>query len=119
MVLHVGLNNLGTDSEIDIGKGIEKVGKTLTQRNNLYKVLVYGLLPRDNKLSSNRDKVTTINSILCNSLKYSNRIKFVKPKADWILPNGELNPVFYYHDSLHLVEDGNFKFFYSRACRQE
>ena len=67
-----------------------------------------GLLPRDQEISSRRDKIKLVNQKLrewCRSGKVRNA-HYLKPDKDWTEPDGRLGERYYFTDFLHLVEEG-------------
>ena len=71
-------------------------------------MLVTGLLPRDNIVTTRRVQITQTNKHLkafCENISF---VKYMEQDLDWVT-NGKLNSLLYYKDSLHLVEPGNWK----------
>ena len=71
-------------------------------------IIICGLIPRDECWSVNRLLINKVNDIL----KYEsqkNGFVFIVQDNGLNLPNGSLNCFLFYKDSLHLVEEGNFK----------
>ena len=94
-IVHCGTNNLSTDSKFDIVKGLVEIVDSLLKKQFNLKIIIIGILPRENKFSSIRDKLLEINNSLCRTLKNRHNVQFIKPDSSWTLPNGELNPAFY------------------------
>ena len=108
-VVHCGTNNISTDSKYDICKGLTEICNTLINKKPDLKILIVGLLPRDNKWSSIREKIASVNDYVSKVFNDKSNIMFLKPDLNWTLPSGELDHQLYYMDKLHLVEQGNIK----------
>ena len=110
--VHCGTNNLDRDNPAEIRDGIASIVYTIQEKKPNTNIIVSGLLPRDQEISSRRDKIKLVNQKLmkwCRSGKVRN-VHHLKPDKDWIEPNGRLVERYYFTDFLHLVEEGYEKF---------
>ena len=85
---------------------------TIQEKKPDANIIVSGLLPRDQEISSRRDKIKLVNQKLmkwCRSGKVRN-VHYLKPDRDWTDPEGRLVERYYFSDFLHLVEEGYEKF---------
>ena len=107
--VHCGTNNLDRNNPAEIRDGLLQLF-ILYRRKSL--MLMSGLLPRDQEISSRRDKIKLINQKLmkwCRSGKVRN-VHYLKPDKDWTEPDGRLVERHYFTDFLHFVEEGYKKF---------
>lgn len=112
VVIQVGTNNTDRDDPKDIANGIASIAMVFQESKPNSKIIICGLLPRDLEPSWRREACTKVNKYLkriCSSGHIRN-FYYLKPDADWILPDGMLNAQYYFHDYLHLVEEGDEKF---------
>ena len=112
IVIHVGTNNTDRDDPKDIANGIGSIAMMFQESKPNAKIILAGLLPRDLQITYRREQVNKVNKYLkqlCKSGHIRN-FYYLKPDSDWILPDGTLNTVYYFHDHLHLVEEGDEKF---------
>ena len=110
--VHCGTNNLDRDNPADIRDGIASIVYTIQEKKPNANIIVSGLLPRDQEISSRRDKIKLVNRKLmkwCPSGKVRN-VHYLKPDRDWTDPDGRLVERYYFSDFLHLVEEGYEKF---------
>ena len=110
--VHCGTNNLDRDNPAEIRDGIASIVYTIQEKNFNANIIVSGLLPRDQEISSRRDKIKLVNQKLmkwCRSGKVRN-VHYLKPDKDWTEPDGRLVERYYFTDFLHLVEEGYEKF---------
>ena len=108
VVVQCGTNNISTDSPRDIADCIVDVGTIFWRKSNTVNIIICGLIPRDECWSVNRLLINKVNNIL----KYEchkNGFVFIVQDHGWTLPNGSFDCFLSYKDSLHLVEQGNFK----------
>ena len=85
---------------------------TIHEKKPNVNFIVSGLLPRDQEISSRRDKIKLVNQKLrewCRSGKVSN-VHYLKLDKDWTEPDGRLVERYNFTDFLHLVEEGYEKF---------
>ena len=110
--VHCGTNNLDRDNPAEIRDGIASIVYTIQEKKPNANIIVSGLLPRDQEISSRRDKIKLVNQKLmkwCRSGKVRN-MHYLKPDRDWTDPDGQLVERYYFSDFLHLVEEGYEKF---------
>ena len=110
--IHCGTNNLDRDNPAEIRDGIASIVYTIQEKKPNANIIVSGLLPRDQEISSRRDKIKLVNQKLmkwCRSGKVRN-VHYLKPDKDWTNPDGRLVDRYYFSDFLHLVEEGYEKF---------
>ena len=110
--VHCGTNNLDRDNPAEIRDGIASIVYTIQEKKPNVNFIVSGLLPRDQEISSRRDKIKLVNKKLrewCRSGKVRN-VHYLKPDKDWTEPDGRLVERYYFTDFLHLVEEGYEKF---------
>ena len=110
--IHCGTNNLDRDNPAEIRDGIASIVYTIQEKKPNANIIVSGLLPRDQEISSRRDKIKLVNQKLmkwCRSGKVRN-VHYLKPDKDWTNPDGRLVERYYFSDFLHLVEEGYEKF---------
>ena len=79
---------------------------------NHLKIVINGILPRDEQNTARRQKLLTVNELLENKCtNYVNTdIHYLSPDGDWIRENGCLDTSLFYKDKLHLIEKGYHKF---------
>ena len=112
IVVHCGTNNTDRDTPKDIACGIASIGMVFQEAKPNSKIVLTGLLPRDLQPSFRREQGNKVNKYLkrfCTSGHIRN-FYYLKPDPDWVLPDGTLNTSYYFHDHLHLVEEGDEKF---------
>lgn len=112
IVIHVGTNNTDRDDPKDIANGIGATAMMFQESKPNAKMILAGLLPRDLQPSHRRKQVSKVNKYLkrlCQSGHIRNFF-YLKPDDDWVLPDGTLDTKYYFHDHLHLVEEGDDKF---------
>ena len=110
--VHCGTNNLDRDNPAEIRDGIASIVYTIQEKKPNANIIVSGLLPRDQEISSRCDKIKLVNQKLmkwCRSGKVRN-VHYLKPDKDWTEPDGRLLERYYFTDFLHLVEEGYEKF---------
>ena len=110
--VHCGTNNLDCDNPAEIRDGIASIVYTIQEKKPNANFIVSGLLPRDQEISSRRDKIKLVNQKLrewCRSGKVRN-VHYLKPDKDWTEPDGRLVERYYFTDLIHLVEEGYEKF---------
>ena len=110
--VHCGANNLDRDNPAEIRDGIASIVYTIQEKKPNANIIVSGLLPRDQEISSRRDKIKLVNRKLmkwCQSGKVRN-VHYLKPDRDWTKPDGWLVERYYFTDFLHLVEEVYEKF---------
>ena len=110
--VHCGTNNLDRDNPAEIRDGIASIVYTIQEKKPNANIIVSGLLPRDQEISSRRDKIKLVNQKLmkwCRSGKVRN-VHYLKPDKDWTEPDGRLVERYYFTDFFHLVKEGYEKF---------
>jgi lysophospholipase L1-like esterase len=107
IVLKIGTNNLYEDfnagSDADIAKGIETIVKTLREKLPNTKILLLGVLPRQNTWFSGRAK--NINAIIKN-LDDGKTVRFLDMSDKFQTEPGKVVPELYSKDQLHLAKPG-------------
>ena len=110
MVVGVGNNNLDVDPPHKIADGIIAIGRRFQEALPEVKVLLVGLLPRDEGYSLRRDRQQEVNTSLRN---YCQRVDskgcFYLAPDHRFAPgvDGHLDRTLYWTDLLHLGERGN------------
>ena len=66
IVIHCGTNNIDDDDPNNIAKGILNIGKTLLKKAPKSKIILTGLLPRDQTHSKRSNKLRKISNYLFN-----------------------------------------------------
>ena len=82
--VHCGTNNLDRDNPAEIRDGIASIVYTIQEKKPNANIIVSGLLPRDQEISSRRDKIKLVNRKLmkwCRSGKVRN-VHYLKPDRD-------------------------------------
>ena len=112
LVLYCGTNNIDNDKPTDIAEGILSIANYVHERKPDIFIIIVGLLPRDQFLTSRRQKLNAVNDLLDSFCKKINKeeLYFIKPASDWTHSNGTLDKSLYHKDFLHLSEKGNEKF---------
>ena len=108
-----GTNNLFTDPPMDIADCIVNIGFCLCEKSSNISVFICGLIPRDESWSVNRVLIKDITGIL-KYLCLKHDFSFIdqsngRTSNGWTFTNGDLNPSLFFGDSLHLIEQENFK----------
>lgn len=107
VVLKIGTNNLYNDansgSDEEIATGIETVVRLLRSKLPDAKVLLLGLLPRQNEWFSGR--VTRIN-LLISKLDDGKTVRYLDMGTKFASAPGKVIPELYNQDQLHLVQKG-------------
>ena len=107
VVLKIGTNNLYNDfnsgNNEEIAKGIKAVVNKLQSKLPKSKILLLGLLPRQNKYFSGR--VRKINAIIKN-LDNGKTVRYLDMGNKFELEFGKVNPKLYVKDQLHLSPAG-------------
>jgi beta-glucosidase len=107
VVLKIGTNNLYGDhnagSDEEIAAGITSIVKTLRQKLPQTKILLLGVLPRQNDYFSNRAK--RINESIAR-LDDGKNVRFLDISAKFQTEVGKVVPALYSGDQLHLAKPG-------------
>ena len=82
------------------------------KRMNHLKIVINGILPRDEQNTARRQKLLIVNELLeSKCTNYVNTdIHYLRPDGDWIRENGCLGTSLFYKDKLHLIKKGYHKF---------
>ena len=110
--VHCGTNNLDRDNPAEIRDGIASIVYTIQEKKPNANIIVSGLLPRDQEISSRNDKIKLVRQKLmkwCRSGKVRD-MHYLKPDKNWTESDGRLVERYYFTDFLHLVEEGYEKF---------
>ena len=102
------INNLFTDSPMDITNCIVNIGSCLREKSSSINVFISGLIPIDESWSVNRVLIKDVNRIL-KYLCLKHDFSFIDQINGWTHPNGDLDSSLFLRDSLHLIEEGNVK----------
>jgi len=107
IVLMIGTNNLYSDfnagSDEEIAAGITKIVTTLRTKLPTTRILLCGLLPRQNEYFSGR--IATINKIIA-KLDDGNAVRFLDMHDKFQTALGKVKPELYSSDQLHPVAAG-------------
>ena len=111
LVISCGPNNLDTDDSEKIADGLFCIALALKKRMNQLKIVINGILPRDEQNTARRQKLFIVNELLeSKCTNYVNTdIYYLSPDRDWIRKNGCLDIYLFYKDKLHLFEKGYLK----------
>ena len=107
VVLMIGTNNIyndhnsGTDPEIV--EGVAKIIGLIRTKAPSAKILLLGVLPRQNAFFTNR--TTGLNKAL-SAWAAQNKIPFLDPSAGFLNAEGIINPALYKPDQVHLTAEG-------------
>ena len=111
VVISCGTNNLDTDDSEKIADGLFCIALALKKRMNHLKIVINGILPRDEQNTARRQKLFIANELL--ESKCTNYVNtsthYLSRDGDWIPENGCLDISLFYEDKLHLIEKGYFK----------
>ena len=105
VVLICGTNNIDKNVPADIVKGIKYAIRLAKCKFYNCKVIVLGILPRDDNPGIRRNKIRLVNF----HMKYAfgkmnnNDVTYIDPDHRWTTSGGILNTNLYYKDNLHLV----------------
>ena len=101
-----GTNNVCIDSPYDIAHFLRDIGVYFQNRRPKVKIIISGILSRDECYSVNRiliKQIYTISKCKCTF----HRFNFVEQEKSWTHNNGTLDPSLFYKDNLHLIQKGN------------
>ena len=108
VIILCGTNNICTDSPYDIPQCLIDIGVCFRNRSSKIKIFISGILSRDECYSANRMLIKEINTILkCKCILHS--FNFIEQEQGWTDNNDMLDPSLFYHDKLHLIQEGNIK----------
>ena len=111
IVIHCGTNNIEENTPNDIANGLRCSALIIKKKEQRYKYIHTGLLPRDFRETYKRNKIKKVNKLIrekCSSIS-TPRINYIEQDHDWIDEGNCLRIKYYYRDCLHLVELGNKK----------
>ena len=109
IAIHCGTNNLDRSRPKDIANGILSIGVKFQEHIPNVRVLISGILPRDEGKSQRAEKIAQVNgqlSKMCSNEDLQN-FHYIAPDPDFSNEDGSLNTDLYYHDFLHLNEKGD------------
>ncbi|WP_316843820.1 GDSL-type esterase/lipase family protein [Pedobacter psychrodurus] len=106
MVVMIGVNNISAgDSPSEIVEGIKKVTDWTTKNMPSTKVLLLGPLPTGlKKDEERRKKYEEVHRLLAK--QPHNKFKYQSIATPFMLPNGDLDPLKYSSDGIHLLPEG-------------
>lgn len=105
IVVHIGTNNIVRDEVELVAHGIINICQKLHERKRHASIFLTGLLPGAERPLH---KVVAVNNLLHTmTILNSFNTYFVPPSVkEWINSNGDVNPIFYQKDKLHLNVEG-------------
>ena len=113
VVILCGTNNIIIDTSHVIANCILSIGSIFQKKSSAIKVIVSGLILRDESWSVNRILINEVNKVLkyqCNINGFYIYINaFIVQIHGWTFTNGFLDCFLFYKDLLHLIEQGNVK----------
>ncbi len=101
-VIMIGTNNIGHNRDEKpewVAAGIEKIVKTIQDKQPDTKILLLGIFPRETAASANRAKIKEINSLIA-KLDDGKKVKFLDIGAKFLDDKGEI-PADVMGDKLH------------------
>jgi len=102
-VLKIGTNNLGSNNNEDIARGVQAVMDSLKMKLPNIKILLLGILPRNNAdLTARTDAI----NVIIRSADNGNTTRFFDMRDTFYLGNGQFNTELYTADLLHLSAAG-------------
>ena len=110
VLVHCGTNNLDSNTPTDIVNGLMSSPPLVHKYHQRIKVIISGILPRDDIHSPRRDKIQLINYMLKEKCADTPNVYFLDHERDWLWDDDRINANFFYQDDLHLVAKGNYKF---------
>jgi len=103
-VLMIGTNNVSSSTPDEIAQGITAIVKDLRSRTPKTKILLLGVFPRDQKPSSDRDWLRSVNEKIA-KLDDGSHVKFLDISQAFVKPDGTISPNIM-PDYLHLSRKG-------------
>jgi lysophospholipase L1-like esterase len=100
VVLMVGTNNISSSTPAEIAQGIAAIVKELRRRLPLTKVLLLAIFPRDQKLSSRRDRLRSVNERIA-KLDDGTHVRFLDIEKAFLEEDDTISPAIM-PDFLHL-----------------
>ena len=110
VLIHCGTNNLDHNTPTDIVNGLMNTAPLIHLHHPHIKIIISGILPRDDIHSPRRHRIAIINGMLKERCAETSNVYFLEHDHDWTWDDGRINANFYYVDDLHLVAKGNYKF---------
>lgn len=104
IVLMIGTNNSGADSEVAIAAGVTKIVKTIREKTPKSKILLLGIFPRGEKPNPIRDKINAVNGIIA-KLDDKQHVFFLDIGNRFLEPDGSISKEIM-PDFLHLSQKG-------------
>jgi beta-glucosidase len=105
MMLMIGTNNLGSNSNEEIAEGIKAVVNEFHKKHADAKVLLLGIFPRGASATDKaRDRIKKINEIIA-KMDDGKKIKYLDIGGKFLEPDGSLSKEIMY-DFLHLSKKG-------------
>ena len=108
-LVQTGTSNSDHDSARDIAHGVLSIGCQLLEKVHGLKVILSGILPRNDKGPLMRDKIVTTNKFISECCTQKSNMSFIDHQKEWITSDGELKRDLFFIDNIHLVERGNIK----------
>ncbi len=107
VVLMIGTNNIYSDhnsgTDADIVEGIAKISGLIHTKAPTAKILLLGVLPRQNAYFI--DRTAALNKQL-SVYAAPNKIQFLDASAKFLTAEGAINPALYKPDLIHLTTEG-------------
>lgn len=105
MMLMIGTNNLGSNTNEEIAEGIKAVVAEFHKKHSDAKVLLLGIFPRGQSATDkNRDRIKKINATIA-KMDDGKKIKYLDIGEKFLEPDGSLSKEIMY-DFLHLTKKG-------------
>ncbi|MEI6713031.1 MAG: GDSL-type esterase/lipase family protein [Verrucomicrobiota bacterium] len=104
IVLMIGTNNSGADSEVAIAAGVTKIVKTIREKTPKSKILLLGIFPRGEKPNPIREKINAVNGIIA-KLDDKQHVFFLDIGNKFLEPDGSISKEIM-PDYLHLSQKG-------------
>jgi len=105
-VLKIGTNNIGSFTDLEIARGITEIVNQLTSRLPSTKILLVGVLPRNNAATT---EITENINRNVSSLDNGSSIRFLNMVDHYYRGNGQFYEELYLDDLLHLSPEGYVK----------
>ena len=112
IVIHCGTNNIEENTPNDIANGLRCSALIIKKKEQRYKYIHTGLLPRDFRETYKRNKIKKVNKLIrekCSSIS-TPRVNYIEQDHDWIDEGNCLRIKYYCRNCLHLIELGNKKY---------
>ena len=104
LVLMIGTNNSGSDSDEDIARGIKKIVETIREKQPATKVLLLAVFPRGEKPGATREKLAKVNQTIA-KLDDGKHVHYLDIGAKFLEADGTLTKEVM-PDYLHLSAQG-------------